>query len=183
MALAQCSELSWTCCPIYLFLLHFRPSPQLLTETTSLFICSNPCFSVRLLSLSVTHTPITSHIMPPPASKPKPPQKLEFTMNSLRNTTLSTGDDSLYFEIVTRYWHPNLTKINKFDMESRELLTVAEIEGLQTRDPRVRFGGDKGHWMTAGDFLKYDNEHMCVHSSFISPGRAGEVLTVDALTL
>ncbi|KAI0745620.1 hypothetical protein C8Q76DRAFT_34996 [Earliella scabrosa] len=98
--------------------------------------------------------------MPPPAAKPKPPQKLEFTMNSLRNTTLSTGDDSLYFEIVTRYWHPNLTKINKFDMETRELVTVAEIEGLQTGEPRVRFGGDKGHWTSATDFLKYDNEHI-----------------------
>ncbi|KAI0762525.1 hypothetical protein C8Q74DRAFT_1382628 [Fomes fomentarius] len=73
--------------------------------------------------------------MPPPSATPKPPQKLEFTKNSLRNTTLSTGDDSLHFEIVTRYWHPNLTKINKFDMESRELVTVAEIEGLQTREP------------------------------------------------
>ncbi|KAI0743663.1 hypothetical protein C8Q80DRAFT_855085 [Daedaleopsis nitida] len=98
--------------------------------------------------------------MPPPAAKPKPPQKLEFTMNSLRNTTLSTGDDSLYFEIVTRFWHPNVTKINKFDMETRELVTVAEIEGLETREPRVRFGGDKGQWMSAADFIKYDSEQV-----------------------
>ena len=98
--------------------------------------------------------------MPPPAAKPKPPQKLEFTMNSLRNTTLSTGDDSLHYEIVTRFWHPNLTKINKFDMETRELITVAEIEGLQTREPRVRFGGDKGTWMSAADFIKYNPDRM-----------------------
>ena len=96
----------------------------------------------------------------PPAAKPKPPQKLEFTMNSLRNTTLSTEDDSMYFEIVTRFWHPNLTKINKFDMETRELITVAEIEGLQTREPRVRFGGDKGTWMSAADFIKYNPDRM-----------------------
>ena len=83
-------------------------------------------------------------------------------MNSLRNTTLSTDDDSMYYEIVTRFWHPNLTKINKFDMETRELVTVAEIEGLQTDDPRVRFGGDKGTWLSAADFLKADSEHVLV---------------------
>ncbi|KAI1794245.1 hypothetical protein LXA43DRAFT_884152 [Ganoderma leucocontextum] len=98
--------------------------------------------------------------MPPPAAKPKPPQKLEFTMNSLRNTTLSTGDDSMYFEIVTRYWHSNLTKINKFDMETRELVTVAEIEGLQSGQTRVRFGGDKGQWVSAAEFLKYDSDRV-----------------------
>ncbi|KAH9859003.1 hypothetical protein C2E23DRAFT_717671 [Lenzites betulinus] len=96
--------------------------------------------------------------MPAPA-KPQPPQKLEFTMNSLRNTTLSTDDDSMHYEIVTRFWHPNLTKINKFDMETRELITVAEIEGLQTKEPRVRFGGDKGQWMSSSEFLKYDPEN------------------------
>ena len=98
----------------------------------------------------------------PPAAKPKPPHKLEFTMNSLRNTTLSAGDDSFYFEIVTRFWHSNLTKINKFDMETRELVTVAEIEGLQTGEPRVRFGGDKGQWMSAAEFLKYNPDRMYV---------------------
>ncbi|KAJ8488639.1 hypothetical protein ONZ51_g3447 [Trametes cubensis] len=98
--------------------------------------------------------------MPAPAAKPKPPHKLEFTMNSLRNTTLSTEDDSMYFEIVTRFWHPNITKINKFDMETRELVTVAEIEGLQTREPRIRFGGEKGQWVPATEFLKYDSEHL-----------------------
>lgn len=98
--------------------------------------------------------------MPPPASKPKPAQRLEFTMNSLRNTTLSSGDDGLYFEIVTRFWHPNVTKINKFNMETRELVTVAEIEGLQTRDPRVRFGGEKGAWVPAAEFLKFNPDRV-----------------------
>ncbi|KAI0633490.1 hypothetical protein C8Q77DRAFT_1057364 [Trametes polyzona] len=97
--------------------------------------------------------------MPAPVAKTQPAHKLEFTMNSLRNTTLSTDDDSMHFEIVTRFWHPNVTKINKFDMETRELVTIAEIEGLQTKEPRVRFGGDKGQWMSATDFLKYDSEH------------------------
>ncbi|KAI0829760.1 hypothetical protein BC628DRAFT_1065847 [Trametes gibbosa] len=96
--------------------------------------------------------------MPAPVAKSQP-QKLVFTMNSLRNTTLSTDDDSMHYEIVTRYWHPNITKINKFDMETRELLTVAEIEGLQTKEPRVRFGGDKGQWMSAAEFLRYDPEN------------------------
>lgn len=81
-------------------------------------------------------------------------------MNSLRNTTLSTVDDSMYFEIVTRFWHSNLTKINKFDMETRELVTVAEIEGLQSGKSRVRFGGDKGQWVPAAEFLKYDSDRV-----------------------
>ncbi|KAH9940369.1 uncharacterized protein BXZ73DRAFT_88630 [Epithele typhae] len=98
--------------------------------------------------------------MPPPASKSKPPHRLEFTMNSLRNTTLSTDDDSMHYEIVTRFWHPNLTKINKFDMETRELITVAEIEGLADGDPRVRFGGDKGTWQSASEFLKYNSDRV-----------------------
>ncbi|OJT02646.1 hypothetical protein TRAPUB_6827 [Trametes pubescens] len=96
--------------------------------------------------------------MPPPV-KTQPPTKLEFTMNSLRNTALSTDDDTMHYEIVTRYWHPNVTKINKFDMETRELITIGEIEGLQTKEPRVRFGGDKGQWISAADFLKYDADN------------------------
>ncbi|OBZ70702.1 hypothetical protein A0H81_09319 [Grifola frondosa] len=105
--------------------------------------------------------------MPPPA-KAKPPMKMEFTMNSLRNTALTLDDDTLHYEIVTRFWHSNITKINKFDMETRELTTVAEIEGLQTREPRVRFGGDKGQWIAADEFVKYDAEHA--GGTFAAPG-------------
>lgn len=38
--------------------------------------------------------------------------KMEFATNSVRNTTLATADDDPYYEIVTRFWHPHITKIN-----------------------------------------------------------------------
>ncbi|CAL1706051.1 unnamed protein product [Somion occarium] len=97
--------------------------------------------------------------MPPPA-KPKPSHKLELTTNSLRNTTFAADDDTIYYEVVTRYWHPNLTKINKTDMETREVTVAAEIERPRGREPRVRFGGDKGEWMSASDFVKFDQEKI-----------------------
>ncbi|KZT10578.1 uncharacterized protein LAESUDRAFT_608199, partial [Laetiporus sulphureus 93-53] len=96
--------------------------------------------------------------MPPPP-KPKPPQKLVVAMNSLRNTTFSVTDDKFYYEVVTRYWHANLTRIIKHDFETRELTPVAEIEGLQTKEPRVRFVGDeKDEWMSAADFVKFEQD-------------------------
>jgi len=90
--------------------------------------------------------------MPPP-KKPEPPHKMEFTTNSLRNTTVAVESDSLYFEIVTPFWHPNLTKINKLDIESREFTTVAEITRTG-KEPKVRFGD--GQWLKASEFIKYD---------------------------
>lgn len=94
--------------------------------------------------------------------KPKPPHKLHMTTNSLRNTIVSADDDSIFFEIVTRFWHPYVTKINKTDIETREVSTVAEIERTPGREPRVRFGAEKGEWMSATDFVKYDAERSCV---------------------
>ena len=47
--------------------------------------------------------------------KPDPTHILSFTTNSLRNTTASVDDDTLFYEIVTRFWHPHLTKIFKLD--------------------------------------------------------------------
>lgn len=91
--------------------------------------------------------------------KPKPPHKLHLTTNSLRNTTMSVEDDSIFFEIVTRFWHPHITKINKTDMDSREVNTVAEIERIPGREPRIRFG-EKAEWMSATDFVKYDAENQ-----------------------
>ncbi|KAL4246598.1 protein of unknown function DUF6593 [Abortiporus biennis] len=91
--------------------------------------------------------------MPPPA-KPKPPHKVELTTNSLRNTTLAANNDSIYYEVVTRFWHPNLTKINKTDMDTREVSTVAEIERFPGKEARVRFGGENAPWMTASEFVK-----------------------------
>lgn len=101
--------------------------------------------------------------------KPKPPHKLHLTTNSLRNTTMSVEDDSFYYEIVTRFWHPNVTKIYKTDMETREVSTVVEIERISSREPRVRFGGDKGEWVSAADFVQYDQDHAYVrpHSDVV----------------
>ena len=101
----------------------------------------------------------------PPSAKPKPPHRIELTANSLRNTTFATDDDSFYYEVVTRYWHPNLTKINKTDMETREVSVAAEIERIPGSEPRVRFG-EKGEWVSASQFVKFDHEKVYV--SFIS---------------
>lgn len=123
--------------------------------------------------------------MPPP-KKPAPPLKLEFTTNSLRNTTIAVGNDKFYYEIVTRYWHPNTTKINKLDVESREFKTIAEIEKVpgKNKEPKVRFrkptsalakekepeGGDEvmDEWIKASDFLKFDPLKPCVYSFSIA---------------
>lgn len=85
---------------------------------------------------------------------------MEFTTNSLRNTTLAVDDDTMFYEIVTRFWHPHLTKINKFDRESREVTTVAEIERLKDQEPKVRFGVDKDNsaWMAETDFINYSED-------------------------
>ncbi|OCH89068.1 hypothetical protein OBBRIDRAFT_733290 [Obba rivulosa] len=108
--------------------------------------------------------------MPPPP-KPAPPVKLEVTLNSLRNTAISTGDDSVHYEIVTRFWHPNTTKINRVNFETRELATVAEIEHARpdgkSGDARVRFS-DKGDWMSATEFVKFEDE--AVGGSFQGTG-------------
>ncbi|KAJ7232665.1 hypothetical protein B0H12DRAFT_1145098 [Mycena haematopus] len=58
----------------------------------------------------------------------EPPAKtmiMEFATNSVRNTTLTTTDDDLYYEVVTRFWHPYITKINKLDPASRIMTTVS----------------------------------------------------------
>ena len=95
--------------------------------------------------------------MPPPP-KPAPSHRLELTTNSLRNTTISAGDDSMYYEIVTRFWHPHVTKINKADLEDLVVTLVAEIERMPGREPRVRFGGEKGEWILASDFMQFDED-------------------------
>ncbi|KAF7427831.1 hypothetical protein PC9H_007047 [Pleurotus ostreatus] len=92
--------------------------------------------------------------------KVDPPLKMEIVANSVRNTTIAVEDDRYYFEVVTRYWHPTTTKINRFDVETRLLTTVAEIEGLRGADRRVRFlqptekGPQLGDWISASEFLK-----------------------------
>lgn len=97
--------------------------------------------------------------MPPAANSPAP-HKMEFTTNSLRNTTLAVEDDTMFYEVVTRYWHPKLTKVNKFDRETREVTTVAEIERQKDQEPKVRFGADKENssWVAETEFIKYDDD-------------------------
>ncbi|KAJ8508784.1 hypothetical protein ONZ45_g8972 [Pleurotus djamor] len=103
--------------------------------------------------------------------KPDPPHKMEFATNSLRNTTIAVEDDQYYFEVVTRFWHPTITKINRFDVNTGNLTTVAEIERLTSREPKVRFlqssekGTDLGEWMKASDFVKYETNRLCVGTS------------------
>jgi len=79
-----------------------------------------------------------------------------FTTNSLRNTTISVEDDTHYYEIVTRFWHPHLTKIFKRDVGTRDMILVSEIEREPDQDVRVRFGGEHGEWIREQDFLKWD---------------------------
>ncbi|THH20501.1 hypothetical protein EW146_g872 [Bondarzewia mesenterica] len=79
-----------------------------------------------------------------------------FTTNSLRNTTIAVDDDAIYYEVVTRFWHPNLTKIFKLDKDRRELALIAEIERLPGQESKVRFGGAQERWMSEDEFLKWD---------------------------
>lgn len=96
---------------------------------------------------------------------PESVQKLHFTSNSIRNTTLANQDDSLYYEVVTRFWHPKLTKVNVLDPETQIMRLVAEIEqvtGSKWRHGRyrVRFlnsvanGEELGSWISDIDFLR-----------------------------
>ncbi|KAJ3928084.1 MAG: hypothetical protein NXY57DRAFT_558763 [Lentinula lateritia] len=105
-------------------------------------------------------------------------QKLYFTANSVRNTTLATKDDSLYYEVVTRYWHPKLTKINILDPDTQTLRLIAEIEQVsgnkwQNGRFRVRFlnsvapGEELGQWMSDIDFLKPTSDK--IGGTFIDP--------------
>ena len=90
--------------------------------------------------------------MPPP-KKVDPPHKMVLTTNSLRNTTIAVDDDALYYEIVTRFWHPHLTKIKKLDEDTQEMVTIAELEREPGREPRLRFGGENAEWINAKDWL------------------------------
>ncbi|EGO00480.1 hypothetical protein SERLA73DRAFT_181092 [Serpula lacrymans var. lacrymans S7.3] len=99
--------------------------------------------------------------MPPP-KKPDPPHRIQFATNSLRNTTLAVDNDKFYYEIVTRFWHPHLTKINKFDYEARVVTCVAEIEALPKKEVKVRFNTDEseGPWTKASEFIKCDGSNV-----------------------
>ncbi|KIP09465.1 hypothetical protein PHLGIDRAFT_18640 [Phlebiopsis gigantea 11061_1 CR5-6] len=97
--------------------------------------------------------------MPPPP-KPPPPQRLELSTNSLRNTSIASKDDAVHYEIVTRFWHPHLTKINRCDFENLQVTTVAEIDRGSGDEPRVRFGDKDEEWMSASKFMRYDHDRI-----------------------
>lgn len=88
---------------------------------------------------------------------------MELATNSVRNTTLATENDDPYYEVVTRFWHPNLTKINKLDPASRKMTTVCEIDNAET-EAKVRFAVDNekgkspkdslGPWVSSDAILK-----------------------------
>ena len=91
--------------------------------------------------------------------------RMVFTTNSLRNTTISVEDDTLYYEIVTHFWQPHLTKISKLDADTREMVLVAEIECVPGSTVRVRFGGggeDAGEWINELEFMSWDLEKRWV---------------------
>lgn len=96
--------------------------------------------------------------MPPP-KKADPPHKMTLTTNSLRNTTIAVDNDALYYEVVTRFWHPHLTKIKKLDPETAELDTIAELEQEPEKQARLRFGKD-GEWTNADSWLKQDGRKV-----------------------
>ncbi|KAJ7582091.1 hypothetical protein C8J56DRAFT_1005946 [Mycena floridula] len=106
-------------------------------------------------------------------------QKLEFTTNSVRNTTLATEDDLHYYEIVTRFWHPKLTKINFLNPDTQVLYTVAEIEktgqtGGGIPQHRVRFlkeGKEREweEWMACEEFVKVQNPDK-IGGTFVHQG-------------
>jgi len=97
--------------------------------------------------------------MPPP-KKVDPPHKMVFTTNSLKNTTIAVDDDQLYYEIVTRFWHPNITKIKKLDYDTSEMKTIAEIERESGKEPRLRFGGEDAPWINASEWLQRDPQKV-----------------------
>ncbi|KAJ6479406.1 hypothetical protein C8R47DRAFT_1136710 [Mycena vitilis] len=103
-------------------------------------------------------------------STPGKPMIMELATNSVRNTTFATADDDPYYEVVTRYWHPRVTKINKLDPATRIMTTVCEIDS-KGKEAKIRFAeegakGEKklehrlganstlGEWISSEEILK-----------------------------
>lgn len=101
--------------------------------------------------------------MPPP-KKVDPPIILSLTTNSLRNTTFAVEDDKFYYEVVTRFWHPNVTKIRRREQDSQELVTIAELEKEPGKQPRLHFGGEdpNAEWIPAHKWFEKDPEKVLV---------------------
>lgn len=106
--------------------------------------------------------------MPPP-KKVDPPHRVTFATNSVRNTTIALDNDKFYYEIVTRFWHPHLTKINKYDYENRVVTCVAEIESFPKKEVKVRFNTPEaeGEWVRASDFVRSDAGGVFVNISSV----------------
>ncbi|KAJ7680604.1 hypothetical protein DFH06DRAFT_1163643 [Mycena polygramma] len=77
---------------------------------------------------------------------------MELATNSVRNTTLATADDNPYYEVVTRFWHPHLTKIRKLDPASRKMTTLCEIDNTG-KDAKIRFADETKKEESPNDFL------------------------------
>lgn len=103
--------------------------------------------------------------MPPP-KKVDPPIILTITTNSLRNTTFAVEDDKFYYEVVTRSWHPNLTKLKKLDQDSGEMVTIAELEREPGKQPRIRFGAENSdaEWVSASKWFEKDPDKVLVET-------------------
>jgi hypothetical protein len=103
---------------------------------------------------------------------------MEFATNSVRNTTIATPNDDPYYEVVTRFWHPHVTKINKLDPTSGAMTTVCEIDN-KGKDAKIRFADPEkkteksvkisdsslGEWMSTEAILKLAPEKPCVQAT------------------
>ncbi|KAJ6500170.1 hypothetical protein C8R47DRAFT_1257766 [Mycena vitilis] len=87
------------------------------------------------------------------------PMIMELATNSVRNTTLATANDDPYYEVVTRFWHPHLTKIRKLDPASRKMTTLCEIDNTGN-NAKIRFAerasanDSLGEWVSTEAILK-----------------------------
>ncbi|KDQ55624.1 hypothetical protein JAAARDRAFT_37027 [Jaapia argillacea MUCL 33604] len=104
-------------------------------------------------------------------AKTAPSHKLHLTCNSLRNTTISVDNDTVYYEVVTRFWHPDLTKIFRLDKESREMILIAEIKGVQDKGKGKDY---QGVWVRFGDHLDPESDEGWMHENqFVNYDDAG----------
>lgn len=63
--------------------------------------------------------------------------------NNLGNTTIPVEDDGVYYEIVTCFWHPGLTRNFKLEVDTNKMDLVPEIEHWPSKDVPVRIGGGR----------------------------------------
>lgn len=100
-----------------------------------------------------------------PPKKPDPPHKMVFTANSVKNTTVAVDSDALYYEVVTRFWHPDITKLNKLDPDSREFETIAEVQRENGKIHKIRLAVNN-EWVPVTELLKNDDNKMYSRSRY-----------------